>query len=424
MSSDQGSASSSAVGGSTRLDESLWGSLQQHICLADNVYSRLPFEEFFDLRVVCKEWYDIACKRLALKERIHKPFFPLFLKGMAGQLDGVLSYNARMKSWEWFWERTREDLDCLMAAAEDVVFRLENTQAGQFDWKEKSYRRLELPPIPVDDRGKWILGIMSCGDADAGSECCAPYKVVCARQGFDTHVYDSETGEWQTKPCQPEPKTRGEMRTSTGCAACRGRVYITTAHKREIFVYDFDKASWSSLKSPCKCESTLRRHSSLDTLGAWNGRVFDVAEEWEPAACVEGSLCVWELVDEFKHEWDIYDQMPRDLYSWLRFVQGFSLGREKAKSVTVQGSFCGDYLLVYSWDFEGGAARRFCLCNLATKNWQKLDAPAGRIAVAYSYRSDGRCFDHCLKEVDGGVFWERERRDYSGDDDDDFWLYL
>ena len=101
MSSDQGGASTSVVGASTRLDESLWGTLQQHICLADNVYSRLPFEEFFNLRVVCKEWYDIACKRLALKELIQKPFFlilkpffPLFLKGMVGQLKhGVLSYN-------------------------------------------------------------------------------------------------------------------------------------------------------------------------------------------------------------------------------------------------------------------------------------------------------------------------------------------
>ena len=81
------------------------------------------------------------------------------------------------------------------AAAEDVVFCLEKTllvyiEVGQFDWKERTYRRLELPPIPLDDAGRWILGIMSCGDAEEGSECCAPYKVVCARQGFDTHVFD------------------------------------------------------------------------------------------------------------------------------------------------------------------------------------------------------------------------------------------
>ena len=389
MSSEQGGASSSVdVGASTRLDESLWGTLQHHICLADNVYPRLPFEEFFNLRVVCKEWYDIACKRLALKERIHKPFFPLFLKGEASQLDGVLSYNARNKSWDWFRVWSREDLDCLMAAAiEDVIIFLEIMQAGQIDWKEQRCRNLELPPIPLDDRGKWILGIMSCGDAEKGCLCCAPFKIVCAGQEFDTHEYDSKTGEWQTKPCRPEPKSRGEMRTSTGCAACRGRVYITTAHKREIFVYDFDKASWSSLKSPCKWESTLPQHYRLDTLGAWNGRVFDVAEEWEPAACVEGSLCVWELVDESTHEWDIYDRMPRDLYSWLRTEQAFSFDRANAAgSVTVQGSFCGDYLLVYSWDFEGGAAGggaagRCCLFNMATKNWQKLDVPAGLIFV-------------------------------------------
>ena len=366
------------------------------------MYSRLPFEDIFNLRAVCKEWYNIACKRLALKEQIHKPFFLLFLKGMAGKTEhGVLSYNARKKSWDWLWQWSYNDLG--YAAAEDVVFSLEKsytgyTEVGEFDWKWGGWRRLELPPFlppELDGGWKWILGIMSCGDAAEGSECCAPYKgdaeegnercapykFVCARQGFNTHVFDSETGDWQTKPCQPEPKIDGEMATSTGCAACRGRVYITTAHKREIFVYDFDKASWSSLKSPCKWVSTLRQHYRLDTLGAWNGRVFDVAEERKPAAYVEGSLCVWELVDESTHEWDIYDRMPRDLYSWLRSEQGFSSGRAEAGSVTVQGSLCGDYLLVYSWDFKGGAAGRFCLFNMATMNWQKLDVPSGRIVV-------------------------------------------
>ena len=77
--------------------------------------------------------------------------------------------------------------DMNYSAAEDVVFCLKNMQAGQFDWKENSYRSLELPPVPLDERGKWILGIISCGDAEEGS-LCALYKVVCAGQGFDTHV--------------------------------------------------------------------------------------------------------------------------------------------------------------------------------------------------------------------------------------------
>ncbi|KAG0563458.1 hypothetical protein KC19_8G033200 [Ceratodon purpureus] len=434
---DGASASTATDGANTSLDKDLWGTLQHHICLAECVYSKLPFEEFFNLRTVCKDWYNIACKRLALKERIHKPFFTLFTKGIFGHLDGILSYNARFSGWEWRLSMAQfADSACQFAATGGVVYyshggREGDISAGEFDWEFRLYRKLPAPPILQNGKDKTILGIMRV-ESERGS--FHNHVLVCASQGFDTQVYDSRTNEWQTKPCRPKPETRGEIQASTGCAYCNGRMYITTEHKREIFVYDFGRASWSSLKSPCKWISKQRQHYCLDTLGAWNGRVFDVAEDSKPGSYVQGSLCVWELVDETTDEWEVYDRLPKDLYTWLRCNEGFCPPSRKVADVTVQASFCGDYMLVYSWDFISRAAGRFCLFNMGTKNWQKLEVPAGRVAIHDFSGTDDSDDDSSLGDSDDDSslvdsdmrFFGRESSldMYDSDPDSDYHLFF
>ncbi|KAG0607565.1 hypothetical protein M758_8G038900 [Ceratodon purpureus] len=430
---DGASASSATDGANTSLDKDLWSTLQHHICLAEYVYSKLPFEEFFNLRTVCKDWYNIACKRLALKERIHKPYFTLFTKGIFGQLDGILIYNARYRAWEWRVSLVQcADLACQVAATGGVVYysgdllvfrpREVDISAGEFYWDTRFYRNLPAPPIPQNEKDKTILGIMRV-ELERGSF-NKDYKVVRASQGFDTQVYDSRTREWQTKPCRPKPETRGEIQASTGCAYCNGRMYITTEHKREIFVYDFERASWSSLKSPCKWISKQRQHYCLDTLGAWNGRVFDVAEDSKPGSHVQGSLCVWELVDETTDEWEVYDRLPKDLYSWLRCNEGFRPPSTKVANVTVQASFCGDYMLVYSWDFKSRAAGRFCLFNMGTKNWQKLEVPAGRVAIHDFSDTDDSDDVSSLGDSDSTFGRESSLDEYDSDPDSGYHLFF
>ncbi|KAG0606346.1 hypothetical protein M758_9G133800 [Ceratodon purpureus] len=340
---------------------------------------------------VCKDWYNIACKRLALKERIHKPYFTLLTKGIFGHLDGILSYNARSRAWEW-----RESSVCTSlwrfagTGGGDVVFcsgdlllimsLLGDISPNNVYWDSRFFRELPAPPIPHNDKDKTILGIMRV-ESERGSF-NKEFMVVRASQGFDTQVYDSRTREWETKPCRPKPETRGEIQGSTGSAYYNGRMYISTEYKREIFVYDFERFSWSSLKSPCKWISKQRQHYCLDTLGIWHGRLFDVAEDSKPGSHVQGSLCVWELVDETTHEWEVYDRLPKGLYSWLRSNKGFLPPSPKVADVTVQASFCGDYILVYTWDYENRTGSgRFCLFNMGSKNWQKLKVPAETVAT-------------------------------------------
>ena len=67
---------------------------------------------------------------------------------------------------------------------------------------------------------------------------------------------------------------------------------------------------------------------------------------------------------------------------------------------------------MYSWDFEGGAAGRFCLFNMATKNWQKLDVPAGLIFATADSDYDSTRDDIEYPWDDDEREWDlRERRD-------------
>ena len=246
---------------STNLDENLWGTLRHHINLAENVYSKLPFEEFFHLRTVCKDWYIIACKRLGLREPIHKPFFTLFTKGEVARLDGVLTYNASSRSWDWtpglFFSESFQ-----VVASEGVVFSTDN-KLLRINPRAYHCHRLQEVHEPPPTPGLYafmILGMSVSEKQEPGSR-FPSFTVVRGSEDHDTQVYES--GVWQTKPCRvPKPETSpcNVLQVVTGCADCDGRIYITTEYTREIFVYDIEKASWSSLRSPCDWVSHQGQH--------------------------------------------------------------------------------------------------------------------------------------------------------------------
>jgi len=278
-------------------------------------------------------------------------------------------------------------------ASEGVVFSagdnsLPDYFAGAYYWQSKMYQNLDPPPTPPGSDGKMILG-MSVSEKQDPFSSFSSLRVVRGSPSFDTQVYES--GVWQTKPCRvPKTATDRPLRASTGCAYCNGRVYITTEHSREIFVYDFEKSRWSSVFSPCDWVSNHPQHYCLDTLGAWNSRVFDVTCDFESGRKKKIlALQVWELVDETLHKWKVYDCMPKGLCSWLRSTRGFSGAfPTKTGELSLQASFCGDFLLVYSWNFLYGLAGRFCLFNMATKNWQKLNIAAATVMITEEDSSD------------------------------------
>lgn len=390
------------------MDPKLWGTLQSHVDLLENLYCRLPLESFFALRAVCKDWYAVACKRMALTKPLHKPFFTLYTRGIFCRLDRILTYNKASKckpvrrsrdkplyqpagpSLEynpvWAWKRRGDANDLVLSSGQIVA-------SEGLVWHHKPYFFQELDLVHdwnlLDEKGhvprsfrgnarsrgvsrvphygpeQTVLGMMVLQGEDH------PFQIVLGSLERDTQVFDSGSYSWETKPCRPNVRG-GSLHQTTGCAACRGRVYITMEYTREILVYDFETASWSSVDAPPAHApvSTQPLHYCNDTLGAWNGRILNVVDD----ADASGSLLLWELVvgDSTKQSelWRVFDRMPTDLYSWFRF---------KADArITVHASFCGDYVLVYSWSFMCESTQRFCLYNMATKVWQKLDVDGNK----------------------------------------------
>ena len=61
-----------ALRDSCRMDPRLWGLLQHHID-SKVIYAKLPFNEFFQMRLVCKEWNQLASNREFLEESFKDP---------------------------------------------------------------------------------------------------------------------------------------------------------------------------------------------------------------------------------------------------------------------------------------------------------------------------------------------------------------
>jgi hypothetical protein len=389
-----------AGGGKRRrsMDPKLWGELQYHGDVLKNVYCRLPLEEFFKLRVVCKAWYCVARKRMALNEPIHRPFFTLCIPRdcITFGRDGILTYNkeetplnnkfkslpsaaSRSRSssetelsWVWTSHPRYRVVDFYLANEGLVCFHGPAVNCpyivSVYDWNLPKHQRVRaVPEVPSGGSGPMVIG-MGVFQKEQNERLRA-FKLVLGSLECETQVFDSESDlvGWETKPCRPV--VRGVFGPSTGCASCRGLVYITMEFSREILVYDFGNASWSSIDGPggsaYSTVSMLPQHYRNDTLGEWKGHVLDVVDDRS-----SGSLSLWELVDETK-EWRVFERMPAYLYSsWLMKSED---GTDRMADLTIHASFCGDYALVYSWDFQSRRAWRYCLFNMATKAWQELE---------------------------------------------------
>jgi hypothetical protein len=54
------------------MDAELWGELQRYVDLKE-VFAKLPLREFFQLRLVCKEWNRLASDQQFLEESFKRP---------------------------------------------------------------------------------------------------------------------------------------------------------------------------------------------------------------------------------------------------------------------------------------------------------------------------------------------------------------
>lgn len=54
------------------MDPRIWGNLKYYVDL-EMVYAKLPVREFFQLRLVCKEWNALACDPQFLQQAFKDP---------------------------------------------------------------------------------------------------------------------------------------------------------------------------------------------------------------------------------------------------------------------------------------------------------------------------------------------------------------
>lgn len=419
-----------AARNTTFMDPELWGQMQYlgDGVLLENVYSRLPLEEFYELRVVCKTWHAMARERMALNEKIHKPFFNLCTRGnrFPTRLCGMLTFNKlilppssastsepssgskppapeRKPAWTWTRRGNRplgyyvsssyqsfayEGLVCshdigrygrrlFSESAVDVLdWNIDEFQPGPM---RTSRRTRPVAEVPHNGAEPMVMGVTVLPKKP--HEWLQRFMLVLGSLEYGTQVFTSDLswGTWETKPCRPVVRGAFHGQT-TGCASCHGRVYITMEFSREILVYDFEHEVWSSIDAPggsaLSPVSMLPQHYRNDTLGAWNGHIYDVVDD--PASM---SLSLWEL-DEAKPGWTVFERMPTDLYrGWLK-SEGH--GASDIADLTIHASFSGDFALVYSWVFQFERAHRFCLFNMATKLWQRLPVDGNMVFIKRS----------------------------------------
>lgn len=352
---------------SSVMDVALWGDLQNHIDL-EMVYEKLPLQQFFLLRVVCKSWNRIACKRRGFKDPIPKPYFVSM--PYSWSRPNILAFN--ISAGKWVWKRLGQRHaplkppvpafalhGLLYSSDSNRMFR--ELQLYVFD-VHTSEEHL-LPPLPrLEQEFSW--------DGMVVDTAVTPhtFKVIRGDTVIGTQIYDSVTNNWTTNPARPSRRKPPHL---TSCANANDKLYIRSVAPDIIMVYDLKKSVWSELSPP---EHLPACRAYGGSLGTWQGRLFTVTEHHNGDGFDSVSVCELEASSQ---EWREYIRMPSGFYNkWFR----------RADHV-IWSSFCGEHVLVVAWHYrncEYDQPRVLCLCNLAMKTWEMFNAPYDMLGVRHA----------------------------------------
>lgn len=353
-------------GEGSAMDPELWGTLQNHLDLK-NIYAKLPLCEFFQLRLVCKEWNRLASDREFLEASftapLAKPYFIVFGQHGTTELNRLLSYDASTKQWSStpipgrYLEREgllySYAFDDGCYAAIQRVFNLHTRVCH------------DLPRVP-DASAQPFVALRV--DTSA-----SPYtfQVLYASDGPPTQLYDSThpAASW-TIHSQSHPVMAPGPTAS--CAEANGILYIRS-ELDGLVSYDLAKGAWSMYMDapPGDCDDYLR------SIAAWQGRLVDVT-----VALKERSIAAWELADHLGHKWEALMRMPEELFAWIAYDDNPDPPVDVDSDVEIRTSFCSEFVLVYAWLREEGLAERFVMGNLDSKAWQKVEPPFGACCIS------------------------------------------
>ncbi|KAG0608706.1 hypothetical protein M758_8G126000 [Ceratodon purpureus] len=347
------------------MDPELWGTLQNHLDLK-SIYAKLPLGEFFQLRLVCKEWNQLASDREFLQTSfptpLARPFFLVSGQHVDRTLNRLLYFDASTRRWNSTPSPGHYlDVDGLLYSYElDRGYYTVDQQV--FDLHTRVCHKL---PRVLEDGGMPFVALRVDTSISPHS-----FQVVYAGGLLPTQVYDSTENSWSIKT-QAHPDHLAPGRAS--CAEANGFMYLRS-ELDGLVTYDVEKGDWNMYMDapPGDCDDYLR------SIGAWQGRLFDVT-----VGLKERSITAWELVDHAQAKWEAFLRMPEDLFSWITYEDNPDPPVDVDYDVEIRTSFCGEYVLVYTWLFEEGLAARFVMGNLDTKAWEKVDVPFGSCCILH-----------------------------------------
>lgn len=379
------------------MDPKLWATLQNYIDLK-HIFAKLPLREFFQQRLVCKEWNRAAVDRGFLESSftrpLPKPYFVVTGNSWSEELEGLLSYDALRKRWNWTrlpsmpHRRRFLEVKGLMYgfATEDYYATLHHV----FDLHTRVWHKL---PTVLESTAEDPFVALRVDTS------VFPYafQVVYASPEIPTQVYDSRTGSWTIKDGHRPEMEPGQ----STCAEANGYMYLRTEIDG-VVTYDLGNGDWGYVDAPPGDSDDYLR-----TIAAWQGRLFDVT-----VALDERTIAAWELLDHSDQKWSAVMSMPEDLFAWLSYEDDPDPPVD-ISDVQFRTSFCDEHFVVFAWLLEEGLAERFVMGNLDTQGWEKVDIPFGACSILQE--CDIRGLGYTLKDIPGVDYswetWEKQKKE-------------
>ncbi|KAG0562866.1 hypothetical protein KC19_9G177700 [Ceratodon purpureus] len=356
--------------GSINMDVRIWGKLGNHIDMS-LIYAKLPMEEFFRLRQVCKEWNRLAADRVFLEESFRDPVpRPYFAVDSAKMGHRLLARNATSKLWSW----TRlPSGKCAVAG-----LLCDYSESSDSNWVFNLHTRVfhALPPCPyapADDTDfeEPLVGITVDMSVSPYS-----FKVILGEAETGTRIYDSKSNSWAQKPSTHVGSSlalESEHQQKPYCFSCNGKLYfrVWDVYKPmvDLHCYNLEKDEWQ-----CGEPWVPDEVWAFCDMGVWQDCMFYLRMMPEPDAAIEVVEYDVGSADKTEGDWRVIDCMPEELRTWMLAVQEATLG-EFGEEMEIQGVFCGEHVLVYNCVGLEDVTERAVLYNLEGKTWEKLQLP-------------------------------------------------
>jgi hypothetical protein len=350
------------------MDAELWGELQRYVDLKE-VFAKLPLREFFQLRLVCKEWNRLASDQQFLEESfkrpIPKPYFVVnaYSSGRR-KLTCLLTYDAASKRWSSTRLPSFLNLysgDLVTEGLLHSYHHLRENPEQVFNIHTRVFHTLPEPlqfpepnlPTPFPFRAMAV-------------DTSQTFQLILSESSKNPpQIYSSKTNSW----------TR--LASSSSSSICKKSCNVMyTRYENHILAYSLEEDAWVQLEAPPGSCETNRR-----SVGRWGGRLFDVTVDVR-----QRSVTVWERVEQ---RWKAFERLSEDLFSWLVYADRVMPPSLRVREeLEIRACFCSEYVLVYSSLPEEALVERFLMCNLERKqSWERIDV--GRL-VHLPHREERR----------------------------------